>query len=125
MVPGFRSEAFVAEVQALVGPEAEVTVIDHDPGPAAPDMGWFDTLGDILCEMDPGSHAVPIVLPAVTDARFLSKLGIQTYGYTPMRLPPEMDFVSAVHNADERLPVEALEFGTRAIYTALQRMPEK
>ncbi len=125
MVPGFAREAFVAEVQAVVGPEAEVTITEHDPGPSAPDMGWFDTVGEILSAMDPGSYAVPIVLPGVTDARFLSKLGIQTYGYTPMRLPAQMDFISSIHGADERLPVEALEFGTRAIYTALQRMPEK
>ncbi len=125
MVPGFTSEAFVAEVQTLVSPEAEITVTEHDPGPAAPNMGWFDTLGEILSAMDPGSHAVPIVLPGVTDARFLSKLGIQTYGYTPMQLPADMDFATAIHGTDERLPVEALEFGTRAIYTALQRMAEK
>ncbi len=125
MVPGFSSEAFVAEVQALAGPEAEVIVTEQDPSPAAPDMGWFDTLGEILSAMDPGSHAVPIVLPGVTDGRFLSKLGIQTYGYTPMRLPAELDFISSIHGADERLPVEALEFGIQAIYTALQRMPTK
>jgi acetylornithine deacetylase/succinyl-diaminopimelate desuccinylase-like protein len=125
MVPGFKAETFAAEVRALVGPEAEVTVTSTEPGPAAPDMGWFDTLGEILCATDPGSHALPIVLPGVTDARFLSTLGIQTYGYTPMRLPPDLDFISTIHNADERVPVEALEFGARAIYTALQRMPAR
>jgi len=123
MVPGFAPEAFVAEVQRVVGPCGEVAVTSADPGPTAPDMGWFDTLGEILSATDPGSRAVPIVLPGVTDARFLCKLGIQTYGYTPMRLPPGMDFVSSIHSADERLPVEALDFGTRAIYAALQRMP--
>ena len=60
------------------GGEAEVTVAAHDPGPDAPDMGWFETLGQILAEMDPASRAIPIVVPGVTDARFLSRLGIQT-----------------------------------------------
>ena len=123
MVPGFKAADFVAEVQALLGGAAEVTVAAHDPGPAAPDMGWFEALGQILAEMDPASCAIPIVLPGVTDARFLSRLGIQTYGYTPMRLPSDLDFVRLIHGADERLPVGALDFGIRAIYTALQRMP--
>jgi len=123
MVPGFKAADFVAEVRALLGGEAEVTVAAHDPGPAAPDMGWFETLGQILAEMDPASRAIPIVVPGVTDARFLSRLGIQTYGYTPMRLPSDLDFVRLIHGADERLPVGALDFGIRAIYTALQRMP--
>jgi acetylornithine deacetylase/succinyl-diaminopimelate desuccinylase-like protein len=122
MVPGFKAEDFVAEVQAALGEDAEVTVTWHDPGPAAPDMGWFDTLGQILTETDPGSFAVPLVLPGVTDARFLTRLGIQTYGFTPMRLPPDLDFISSIHSADERIPVEALDFGVQAIYKALQRM---
>jgi acetylornithine deacetylase/succinyl-diaminopimelate desuccinylase-like protein len=54
---------------------------------------------------------VPIVLPGVTDECFLTRLGRQTYGYTPMRPSPDMDFISSIHSADERLPVVALEFG--------------
>jgi acetylornithine deacetylase/succinyl-diaminopimelate desuccinylase-like protein len=125
MVPGFKAEDFVAEVQAVVGADAEVAVTSYDPGPAAPDMGWFDTLGEILTESDPGSHAMPLVLPGVTDARFLTQLGIQTYGFTPMHLPPDLDFTASIHSADERIPVEALAFGTQAVFKALQRMEGK
>ena len=52
---------------------------------------------------------------------FFSRLGIQTYGFTPMRLPADFNFWSGVHGADERIPVEAVEFGTRAIGEALRR----
>jgi hypothetical protein len=58
-----------------------------------------------------GSRAVPIVLPDVTDERFLTRLGSQTYGYTPMWLSPDMDFISSIPGADEHLPMVALEFG--------------
>jgi len=64
---------------------------------------------------------VPMLLPAVTDGCFFSKLGIQTYGFTPMKLPADSNFMQAAHAADERVPVEGVEFGAKAIYKALQR----
>ena len=50
-----------------------------------------------------------------------SRLGIQTYGFLPMQLPAEFDFVQTIHAADERIPLEALDFGARAIYKVMQR----
>jgi acetylornithine deacetylase/succinyl-diaminopimelate desuccinylase-like protein len=62
-----------------------------------------------------------MLLPAVTDGRFFSSLGIQTYGFLPMQLPADMNFMRLIHAQDERLPVASLEFGTRAIGRVLER----
>lgn len=121
MVPGFKPEGMVAELQALLGRDVEITVVKSDPGPASPDMGLFDSLGGVLREFDPEGIPLPYVMAGVTDARFLSRLGIQTYGFTPLRLPDDFNFVSTVHAADERVPVDAVEFGAQAIFRALQR----
>jgi acetylornithine deacetylase/succinyl-diaminopimelate desuccinylase-like protein len=121
MLPGVEPGEFVAEVRTLVGDDMELDVARHDPGPAEPDLALFGTLAGILEEADPGSTAVPLLMPGVTDARFFSVLGIQTYGFLPMKLPAGFDFWSGVHGADERIPVDALEFGTSAIHTALER----
>jgi acetylornithine deacetylase/succinyl-diaminopimelate desuccinylase-like protein len=51
-------------------------------------------------------------------------LGIQTYGFLPMPLPEEFNFMETVHGVDERVPVGALEFGARAIYEALRRFTD-
>jgi acetylornithine deacetylase/succinyl-diaminopimelate desuccinylase-like protein len=59
-------------------------------------------------------------MPGVTDGRFFSRLGIQTYGFTPMNLPPDLNLLQKAHAADECIPVEALDFGANAIYKALQ-----
>ena len=56
-----------------------------------------------------------------TDGRMFSRLGIQNYGFLPMKLPAGTNFGSTVHAADERVPVEALEFGLQAISTVLER----
>ena len=57
----------------------------------------------------------------VTDARFLARAGVQTYGFLPLQLPADFDVLPLIHNADERVPVEALAFGVDAISRAIER----
>ena len=121
LLPGFGPDDLVAELQSIVGHEIEFKVIRYDPGPADPDMWLFDTLAGILREADPDGTPCPMVLSGITDARLFSKLGIQTYGFLPMNLPSDFNFAETLHAADERIPVEALAFGTEAIYRVLQR----
>ena len=121
LLPGFKPNNMIAELRHVIGDEVELEVVRHDPGPAEPDMGLFDTLAGILAEADPGSMSFPMLMPGVTDGRFFSRLGIQTYGFTPMNLPPDLNLLQVAHAADERIPVESLVFGTNAIYKALQR----
>ena len=124
ILPGFGSDDLLREVRALIGDDVELEVLLHDPCPPEPDLGMFATLAQILERADPGAAAIPLLMPGVTDARFFAQLGIQTYGFTPMKLPAGFDFWSGVHGADERVPVEAVAFGADAIHTALQRYGE-
>jgi acetylornithine deacetylase/succinyl-diaminopimelate desuccinylase-like protein len=84
-------------------------------------MTGFATLAGVLRDADPGGRPIPLVLPAVTDARHLARLGIQTYGFTPMRLPPGFDLMSTIHAADERIPAGEVEWGTAAVWEAVSR----
>jgi acetylornithine deacetylase/succinyl-diaminopimelate desuccinylase-like protein len=111
----------MAEVHRLLGEDAEIEIIRSDPGPAEANMGLFELLSDILTEFDPGGKPIPYVMMGVTDARWFSKLGIQTYGFTPMRLPQDFNFTQAAHAADERIPVDAMDIGVQAIFKAMQR----
>lgn len=121
LLPGFGPADMIAELRQIIGAEAELEVVRHDPGPAEPDMGLFDTLAGILREADPSGSPLPLLLTAVTDARFFSRLGIQTYGFLPMNLPADFNFSQTIHAADERIPVDAVDFGANAIFQALQR----
>ncbi len=118
---GFGPDDLLQELRPIVGQGVELEVVRHDPGPAEPDMGWFDTLAGILKEADPQGVPIPLMLSGVTDGRFFSRLGIQTYGLLPMQLPEDFNFTQTIHAADERIPIPALEFGANAIYQALQR----
>lgn len=121
LLPGFKPADLLNELEAIVGALAEWEVIRHEPGPPQPDMGLFDRLAAILKDMDPEAVPVPYLMPGVTDARFFCQLGIQTYGFLPMPLPPDLPFAELAHNADERIPASAVEFGAHAIYTALMQ----
>ena len=60
---------------------------------------------------DPEGTPVPMMITLGTDAKALAELGIPCYGFAPMRLEPEMPFLSLFHGHDERVPVSALAFG--------------
>ncbi len=121
LVPGCTADDLVQELTALLGTDCTIEAILPDPGPAASNMGLFETLAAPLRALDPTGIPVPYVNPAVTDARFFTKLGIQTYGYTPLQLPDDFSFVGTIHAADERVPVEAMNFGVKAVYEVLQK----
>jgi len=126
ILPGYNADDLLAELHQLTSDDVELDVRPAEPVPteaavAEPDMGLFDTLSNILREADPEGIPMPYMLPAVTDGRFFSQLGIQTYGFLPMNLPEGFDISRAIHAADERIPLEAMDFGTNAIYEALRR----
>ena len=129
MLPGYTPLDVIAELRQMVGDEVELKVVNTnfvEPGsPPEPDMGLFDLLGNILREADPEGMPVPLLVPSPSDGRTFSRLGIQTYGFMPMKGPAGFDFPSVAHAADERIPVEALDFGTSVIYKVLQQFGNK
>ncbi|MGD8793820.1 MAG: M20/M25/M40 family metallo-hydrolase [Anaerolineae bacterium] len=121
LLPGFRPDDMLAELRPILGPDVELEVVLYEPGPPEPDMGLFDTLAGIVREADPEGRPSPLLVAGVTDARYFARLGIQTYGFTPAKLPPDLEFWNLVHAADERIPIDALDFGVAATYELLQR----
>jgi acetylornithine deacetylase/succinyl-diaminopimelate desuccinylase-like protein len=121
LLPGFAPDALLAELRSLIGTQVELEVVRYEPGSGEPDLTLFGLLSDVLRERDPHGTPVPMLLPGITDARIFAKLGIQTYGFLPMQLPPDLRFLQLLHAADERLPAEAIEFGTDAIRAVVER----
>jgi acetylornithine deacetylase/succinyl-diaminopimelate desuccinylase-like protein len=121
LLPGFGPDDVFAELRELAGTDIEFEVLQHDPVAAEPDLGLFETLAGALRELDPAAKPVPMLLPAVTDGRFFSRLRIQTYGFLPMQLPADMNFMRLIHAPDERLPADTVEFGTEAIGRVIAR----
>jgi acetylornithine deacetylase/succinyl-diaminopimelate desuccinylase-like protein len=121
LLPGLKPDDLIKELRKFTGKDAKFEVIRHDHSPVKTDMGLFETLAGILKELDPDGVPIPMLMSAFTDGRFFTRLGIQTYGYIPMKLPKKFKFIETIHAADERIPIKAVEFGTNAIYLTLQR----
>ena len=121
VVPGFDPDEAMDEIRALVGEWGEVELTQHSAGSGYLDMGLFDTLSEILLAGQDGAQVVPLLMSGGTDGRFFSDLNIQSYGFLPMDLPEDFDFMSTVHAANERIPVDTMSFGADKIYEVLRR----
>ncbi|MFC2065378.1 M20/M25/M40 family metallo-hydrolase [Chloroflexota bacterium] len=122
LLPQFAPDDMLTELKELLGDDVELEVTQYDQGAGEPDMTLYPLLADILKKADPGGTPIPILLSGVTDGRFFSRIGIQTYGYLPMDIPSEL--IGTIHGANERVPLAAMEFGTNAITEVLRRFGE-
>ena len=121
LLPGFGPADFEAELREIIGQEVELELLRYDQGPQGEDMGLYETLAQTLREADPEGTPLPFLLPASTDGRHFAPLGVQTYGFMPMKLPEGLNPLQYAHAADERIPVEAVNWGTEIMYRVLQR----
>ncbi len=114
-LPG-QHETFLDQLREVVGPDLEIELIERQP----PLETTFD--GDLVAAMgaalrreDPAARAVPYMLSGGTDAKAFARLGIRCFGFTPLQLPPELNFSALFHGIDERVPVQGLQFGVRVL----------
>jgi len=115
VLPG-RQAAFEREVDALLGPDVEREWVTHlEPYETTFDGDLVDAMNAAVLAHDPDGRTVPYMLSGGTDAKAFAKLGIRCFGFSPLRLPPELDFAALFHGVDERVPVESLRFGTRVL----------
>jgi acetylornithine deacetylase/succinyl-diaminopimelate desuccinylase-like protein len=115
MLPG-REEAFLREVDELLGPDVTREWITHLSGVETPfDGDLVDAMAAALRSEDPGAQIAPYMVPVGTDAKSFARLGMRCYGFSPLQLPPDLDFAALFHGIDERVPVDALRFGARVL----------
>jgi acetylornithine deacetylase/succinyl-diaminopimelate desuccinylase-like protein len=114
-LPG-HDDDLLATVEELAGEHVEVDVVHRDISLDAPFEGpLVEAMKAALLAEDPGAEILPYCLSGGTDNKALSKLGITGYGFAPLQLPADLDFGPMFHGIDERVPVSALEFGTRVL----------
>jgi len=114
-LPG-EEELLLDELRALLPEGVELEVVRSDVGLEAPFTGRIvDEIKAVLERHDPGAPVLPYLMPAGTDNKALSRLGIAGYGFAPLRLPADLDFPGLFHGVDERVPLDALDFGTAVL----------
>jgi acetylornithine deacetylase/succinyl-diaminopimelate desuccinylase-like protein len=114
-LPGHEEE-FHATLDEVLGPRVRRDVLVSDIALETEFTGdLVEAMGAALLAEDPGARAVPYCISAGTDAKAFSGLGIRGFGFSPLRLPPDLDFAGMFHGVDERVPVDGLRFGARVL----------
>jgi len=119
-LPGYEDE-LNETIRAIVGPDIRVETITRD---IALEVDFGGPLVDAMCAAivseDPEGVPVPYLMSGGTDNKALSELGIVGYGFSPLRLPPDLDFMALFHGVDERIPVDGMHFGVRSLKNFLE-----
>jgi acetylornithine deacetylase/succinyl-diaminopimelate desuccinylase-like protein len=121
LLPGQTPDDLRRELATVVGEDLVFEVTSFQPGPDRADLSLLPLLGEVLIAAEPRAVPMPMLMPAVSDARSFARLGIQTYGYLPMRLAAGMNFMSLIHAADERVPAQEIRWGCDRIGEVLAR----
>lgn len=119
VLPG-RVEAFNRELDEILGPDIEKEWMELPPVETTFDGALVEAMNAAVLSEDPGARTLPYMLSGGTDAKSFQKLGIRNFGFAPLRLPADLDFSALFHGVDERVPVDALRFGTRVLDTFLR-----
>jgi len=114
-LPGKEGEV-LAEVRAALPPGVELEVLHQDVGLEEAFTGPFvDRMVEAIHRHDPGAPVLPYLMSGGTDNKALSRLGIVGYGFAPLRLAGDLDFPAMFHGIDERVPLDALDWGTAVL----------
>lgn len=118
-LPGYEAE-FDDTIRSLVSENIEIEAVNSDIAIEAPfETATFDLMAKVLRDADPGARAVPYMISGGTDAKALTRLGIDCYGFSPLQMPADLDYWRLFHGVDERVPIAGLQFGVRVLHRFL------
>jgi acetylornithine deacetylase/succinyl-diaminopimelate desuccinylase-like protein len=120
-IPGHEAE-LLETLDELIGEGIDRETLVRDIAVETSfDGAVVDAMAEALRSEDPGARPVPYLMSGGTDAKSFSTLGIRCFGFVPLRLPPDLDFVTMWHGIDERAPIDGLRFGVRVLDRFLSR----
>jgi acetylornithine deacetylase/succinyl-diaminopimelate desuccinylase-like protein len=125
-LPGTDEPEMREELRRRIGEElwARLEVECEQVGPSveAPlDGPLYPLLEQVLRDHDPAAVPLPFLAPFATDAKHLARIGVPTYGFSPLKTGRDDGLLQLMHGDDERLSVEALRFGLPVLWDAVTR----
>ena len=119
-LPGYEDE-LNKTIREIIGPDILLETISQD---IALEIEFEGDLVEAMCKaittFDPEGIPVPYLMSGGTDNKALSELGIIGYGFSPLQLPADLDFMALFHGVDERVPISGLEFGVKVLENFLE-----
>ena len=119
-LPGYENE-LNETIQSIIGADISIETITHDIALEVDFEGdLVEAMNRSILEFDPEGIPVPYLMSGGTDNKALSELGIIGYGFSPLKLPPDLDFMALFHGVDERVPIDGLKFGVNVLENFLR-----
>jgi acetylornithine deacetylase/succinyl-diaminopimelate desuccinylase-like protein len=110
-LPGLENE-LNQTIREIIGPDIVIETITHDIALEVDFEGdLVDAMIQSILAFDPEGIPVPYLMSGGTDNKALSDLGIIGFGFSPLKLPADLDFMALFHGVDERVPIDGLKFG--------------
>ncbi len=114
-LPGLENE-LNQTIREIIGPDITVETITHDIALEVDFKGdLVESMNRSILAFDPEGIPVPYLMSGGTDNKALSELGIIGYGFSPLQLPSDLDFMALFHGVDERVPVDGIKFGVNVL----------
>jgi acetylornithine deacetylase/succinyl-diaminopimelate desuccinylase-like protein len=114
-LPGYENE-LNETIRSIIGHDIEIETISRDIALEVDFEGdLVEAMCDAITKFDPEGIPVPYLMSGGTDNKALSELGIVGYGFSPLRLPADLDFMALFHGVDERVPISGLHFGVKVL----------
>jgi acetylornithine deacetylase/succinyl-diaminopimelate desuccinylase-like protein len=114
-LPG-QQEEFERQIDDLLGSGVVREWVHRDQAVETDfDGPLVEAMAAALRAEDDRALPVPYTMSGGTDAKSFERLGMRCFGFSPLLLPPEVDFAPMFHGIDERVPTEALRFGVRVL----------
>jgi len=119
-LPGLENE-LNETIREIVGPDITIQTITHDVALEVDFEGdLVEAMIQSILAFDPEGIPVPYLMSGGTDNKALSDLGIVGFGFSPLKLPADLDFMALFHGVDERVPVDGLKFGADVLENFLR-----
>jgi acetylornithine deacetylase/succinyl-diaminopimelate desuccinylase-like protein len=121
-LPGFESDLHDT-IKKLAGDDIDIEFVARDIALEVEFSGKLvEAMVAAIANEDPDGIPVPYLMSGGTDNKALSELGIVGYGFSPLKLPKDLDFFALFHGINERVPIDGLTFGARVMYEFLENI---
>jgi acetylornithine deacetylase/succinyl-diaminopimelate desuccinylase-like protein len=127
LLPGETQAEAEAEIRAALGEDNYGFFwLEGVGGTASPlDTPLWSAIESFVAAEEPGAVLAPIVNAGFTDSHFMREaFGTVCYGFFPMRAMSSELASALIHSADERIPVDDLELGTRFLLHVARTLGE-
>ena len=122
LLPGQDTDEFLAEIsRRLRNSDIHIDIVHEAPSmvPSDPDHLFYQLLNESVKTAYPEAQTVSIMQPNFNDLGQFRAVGVLAFASTPIRM--DREYLSCVHQGNERIPVQALREGSAVFNDFINR----